>query len=104
MPKQHAVRGGESKRVAGRFLPSEVLRPWQKLAALHARELREGSVRPLVAPDAPRGGEHRVAAVALFVIAVVLIAVDDDFVADLPALHLGPDRPHDARRIRACDV
>ena len=50
------------------------------------------------------GREHRIAAVALLVVAVVLVAVDDDLVADLPALHLRADRPDDAGRVRAGDV
>src|SRR3546814_7166152 len=60
---------------------------------LHTGELGEGAVGRLVAPDALRRREHRVAAVALLVVAVVLIAVDHDLVADLPALHLGADGP-----------
>ena len=51
-----------------------------------------------------RGREHRVAAVALLVVAVVLVAVDHDLVADLPALDLGADRPDDAGRVGAGDV
>ena len=51
-----------------------------------------------------RRREHRVAAVALLVVAVVLVAVDDDLVADLPALHLGADRIDDAGRVGAGDV
>src|SRR5262249_47460723 len=58
----------------------------------------------LVTPDPLRGRQHRVAAVAVLVVAVVLIAVDDDLVADLPALHLGPDRPDDAGGIGPGDV
>ena len=94
--EQHAVRGRERQRVAGRLFPGEVLGLRHQLARLHAAELREGAVRRLVAPDALRGREQRVAAVALVVVAVVLIAVDDDFVAGLPALHLVADLPHDA--------
>src|SRR5262249_14047781 len=44
------------------------------------------------------------AAVAFLVVAVVLIAVDDDLVADLPALYLGADRPDDAGGVGAGDV
>ena len=88
MAEQHAIGGGERERVAGGLLPGEMLRPLQKLAVLHARELSERAVRGLVAPDALRGGEHRIAAVTFLVVAVILIAVDHDLVADLPALHL----------------
>ena len=62
-----------------------------QLARLHAAELRERAVRRLVAPDALRGRQQRIAAVAVLVVAVVLIAVDDDLVADLPAPHLRAD-------------
>jgi hypothetical protein len=50
------------------------------------------------------GGEHRVAAVALLVVAVVLVTVDDDLVADFPALYLVTDGPNDAGRIGAGNV
>src|SRR5262249_17640203 len=81
-----------------------MLRPLQELAILHARELGEGSIWSLIAPDALRGGEHRFAAVALLVVAVVLVTVDHDFVTDLPSLYLGADGPHDTGRVRAGDV
>ena len=81
-----------------------MLRLRQQLPGLHAGELGKGTIRRLVAPDPLRVGEHRVAAVALLVVAVILIAVDDDLVAHLPALHLGAHRIDDARGIRARDV
>ncbi len=102
--EQHAVGGGERQRVGRRLLPGQVLRALHQLPVLHAAELGEGAVRRLVAPDALRGREHRVAAVAFLVVAVVLVAVDDDLVADLPALDLGADRPDDARGVGAGDV
>src|SRR4029077_11187876 len=43
-------------------------------------------------------------AIAVLVVAVVLIAMDDDFVADLPAPHFRADRPDDAGRIGAGDM
>src|SRR3569623_656052 len=104
MSERHPVRRGERQRVAGRLLPGEVLRARQQLTVLHAAELRERAVRRLVAPDALRGGEHRIAAVALLVVAFVLFTVDDDLIADLPPLYLRPDGPHDARGIGAGDV
>src|SRR5690242_20949305 len=61
--EQHAVGGGEHERVAGGLLPGEMLRPLEQLAVLHAGELGEGAVRRLVAPDALRRREHRIAAV-----------------------------------------
>src|SRR3546814_2646387 len=83
----------ECVRVAAVRPPGQVARPRHDLAVLHTGELGEGAVGRLVAPDALRRREHRVAAVALLVVAVVLIAVDHDLVADLPALHLGADGP-----------
>ncbi len=102
--EQHAIGGGERQRVAGAFLPGQVLRTHHELAVLHAAELGEGAVGGLVAPDALRGRKHRVAAVAFLVVAVVLVAVDDHFVAHLPALHLGADRPDDAGGVGPRDV
>ena len=104
MAEQHAVGGGERQRVAGRLFPGQMLRPRQQLAVLHAGELGERAVGRLVAPDALRRREHRIAAVTLLVVAIVLVAVDDDFVADLPALHLGADGPDDAGRIGTGDM
>src|SRR5215472_4641669 len=102
--EEHAIGRGKSQRVTGGLFPSEVLRPLHELAVLHARELRKGSVRRLVAPDALRRREHRIAAIALFVVTVVLIAMDNDFVADLPARNLRSNRPNYAGRIRTGDV
>ena len=106
MAEQHAIGGRERQRVAGRLFPGEMLRLRHQLARLHAAELRERAVRRLVAPDALRGREQRIAAVAVLVVAVVLIAVDDDFVADLPALHLArrPPRRGRTRRSPRCDT
>ena len=104
MAEQHAIGGGERQRVGGRLFPGEMLGALHELAVLHAAELGEGAVRRLIAPDALRGREHRVAAVALLVVPVVLVAVDDDLVADLPALDLGADRPDDAGGVGAGDV
>src|SRR6476659_10439316 len=86
--EQHAIGGSEGERGAGVLFPGEMLRPLQELAVLHAGELGKGAVRRLVAPDALRRREHRVAAVTLLIVTVVLIAVDDDLVAHLPPLHL----------------
>ena len=77
---------------------------FHELARLHPAELRERTVRRLVAPDALRRRQQRIAAVAILVVAVVLITVHDDFVADLPAVHLGANRPDDARGVGAGDM
>src|SRR5690606_10232282 len=84
--------------------PGEVAGPRNQLARLHPTELGERAVRGFVAPDALARREHRVAAVALLVVAVVLVAVHHHLVADLPAPHLAADRPDDAGRVRARDV
>src|SRR5690606_518858 len=104
MAEQHAIGRGESQRVAGAFLPGQVPRALHQLAVLHPGELGERAIRRLVAPDPLRRREHGIAAVALLVVAIVLVAVDDHLVADLPALDLGAHGPNDARRIRAGDV
>ncbi len=104
MAEQHAVGGGQGQRVAGALLPGQVLRPGHELLRLDACELRKGAVRRFIAPNPLRGREHRVAAVAFLVVAVVLVAVDDDLVADLPALDLRAHRPDDARGIGAGHV
>ena len=75
-----------------------------QLARLHAAELRERAVRRLVAPDALRRRQQRIAAIALLVVAVVLIAVNDHFIADVPAPHFRADGPDDAGRVRAGDM
>ena len=104
MAEQHAVGRRKRERVAGRLFPGEMVRLVHQLPRLHAAELRERAVRRLVAPDALRGRQQRIAAVAILIVAVVLIAVDDHLVTDFPAFDLGADRPDDARGIGARDV
>ncbi len=104
MPEQHPVGGRQRQRVAGGLLPGQVLRPRHQLLALHVGELREAAVRRLVAPDPLARRIHRVAAVAMLVVAVVLVAVDDDLVADLPPPHLVAHRPDDPRSVRPGDM
>ena len=101
MAEEHSVRGGQRQRVAGRFFPRQVTRARHQLLRLHAGELAERPVRGFIAPDALGGRKHRIAAVALFVVAVVLVAVDHDLIADLPALDLVTHRPDDASGVRA---
>ena len=81
-----------------------MLRARHQLPVLHPAELGERAIRRLVAPDALRRREHRVAAIAFLVVAVVLVAMNDDLVADLPSLDLGADRPDDAGRVGAGDM
>src|SRR5690349_24928867 len=99
MAKQHAVSRGQHKHVGRTLFPGKMPRALQELAILHTAKLSEGAVGRLVTPDALGGREHRIAAIAFLVVAIVLIAVDDDLVTDLPALHLGADGIDDAGRI-----
>ena len=102
--EQHAVGGGERQYVAGGLLPGEMLRPLQELSVLHAGELGKGAVGGLVAPDALRRREHRITAIALLVVAIVLIAMNDDFVSHLPAFHFRAHRPNDSGSVGTRDV
>src|SRR5579864_4317114 len=104
MAEQHAIGGGERERIAARLLPGKMRRLDHELARLHAAELRERAVRRFVAPDALRRRQQRIAAIAVLVVAVVLIAVNDDLVADLPALDLRAHRPDHSGGVRAGDV
>ena len=104
MPEEHPVGGGKRQRVTGAFLPGQVLRARHELLRLHGGELGKRAVRRLVAPDPLAGREHRVAAVAFLVVAVVLVAMDHDLVADLPARDLFAHRPDDARSVGPGDV
>jgi hypothetical protein len=72
-----------------------------QLPGLYPAELGERPVGGLIAPDALRRGEHRIAAIALFVFSVILVAVDDHLVADFPAGDLPADCPDDPGRVRA---
>ena len=104
MTEQHAIGCRQRQRVGCGLFPGQMLRSRHELSVLHAAELGEGTVGRLVAPDPLRGREHRVAAVAFLVVAVVLVAVDDDLIADLPPFDLGADCPDDAGRVGAGDV
>ena len=97
--EQHPVGGGERQRVAGALFPGEMFRARHALARLHAAELCEGPVRRLITPDALGGREHGIAAIALLIVAIILIAVNDHFVARLHARDLPANRPNDARGV-----
>src|SRR6516165_4155475 len=104
MAEQHAIGGRQRERITGRLFPGEMRRLLHQLPRLHAAELSEGAVGCFVAPDPLRRRQERIAAIALLIVAVVLIAMDDDLVADFPAFDLGADRPDNAGRIRAGNV
>ena len=104
MAEEHAISGRQHQRVAGAFFPSQVLRPFEKLTVLDAAELCERAIGGLITPNALARRKHRIAAVALFIVAVILIAVNDDLVADLPAFDLRADGPNDARGIGSGDM
>src|SRR5215813_13639823 len=78
--------------------------PLQELAILDAAKLGKGTVGGLVTPDALGGRKHRIAAVTFLVVAVVLIAMNDDLVTNFPALHLGANGINDAGGVGAGDM
>ena len=104
MAEQHAVGGRQRQGVTGAFFPGEVFRARHELARLDAGKLGEGSIRRLITPDPLGRRIHRIAAIAFLVVAVVLIAMDHDLVADLPAFDPAADRPDDARGVGAGDM
>ena len=83
--EQHPICCRQRQRVGSAFLPGQVTRPLHQLAVLDTTELGEGAIGSLITPDALRGREHRIAAIAFLVVSVVLVAVDHDLVANLPA-------------------
>jgi hypothetical protein len=101
--EQHAVGGCQRQRVAGassqvRCLGRSI--SWRACTRQNWENDPSGSRSPRSAVR----GEHRIAAVAFLVVAVVLVAVDDDLVADFPAGHLPRPRPRQCRmhRSRQC--
>src|SRR5215207_7197464 len=104
MAEQHPISRGKRERVAGRFLPGQMLWPRKELARLNSAELCERAVRRFIAPNALRGRKHRVAAIAFLIIPIILIAVNHHLVADLPAAHPRTRCPDDARSIGTGDV
>ncbi len=102
--EQHAVGGRERQRVAGAFFPGQMLWTRHALARLHAAELGKAAIGGLIAPDALGRREHRVAAIALLIVAIVLVAVDDDLVARFHAGDLASDRPDNARGVGPGDM
>src|SRR4051794_35122931 len=104
MPEQHAVGGCQGEGVGGRFLPGEMRRFRHQLTRLYAAELGKRPVRRLVAPNALRWREQRITPIAFFIVAVVLIAVDDYLIAYFPAPDLRSACPDNARSIGSRDV
>ncbi len=102
--KQHPVGGRQCERVAGGLFPGQVLGARHQLLGLHIGELGKGPIRCLIAPDPLAGRIHRVATVAFLVVAVILVAVNDNLIADFPALDLVTNRPNDTRGIGPSDV
>jgi hypothetical protein len=91
-------RLGDAHRTRPRRRPHLDLesRPARRIE--HVLEIAQAGARRVDQhrPDALRRRQHGVAAIAVFIVAVVLIAMDDHLVADFPAPHLGADRPDDA--------
>jgi len=102
---EHPVGGRAGERGRRGLLPREVIGLRQALVGLNLAELRERPPARVVAPDAERRREAGVAPRRdPRVVQVPLPGVHDDTVADLHVRHLGADRVHDARRVRADDV
>src|SRR5262249_24962974 len=85
VPEQHAVSGRHGQRITGALLPGEMEGSRHELAILDAGELGKRAVRGLVAPNALGRREHWIAAIAFLIVAIVLVAVHDNLVANLPA-------------------
>jgi hypothetical protein len=62
-----------------------MFRPAHELPILSAAKLRERAIWRLVAPNTLRGGEHRVSSITLLIVTIILIAVNDYFISDLPS-------------------
>ena len=77
---------------------------WHQLLALHAGKLAERAVWCFIAPDALRGGVHRISAVAFLIVAIILIAMHHNLITNRPAGDFDPHGPHDARRIGTSNV
>ena len=104
MTEQHPVSRGQRQCVTRAFFPRQMLRARHQLLGLHVCELCERSIRGFVAPNALAGRKHRVAAVAFFVVAVVLVAMHHDLVADFPAFHFIAHGPNDASSVGSCNM
>src|ERR1700726_4555210 len=104
MAEKHTVGCCQGERVTGAFFPGQMSRADHELTILYPRKLGERAIRRLVAPNTLGGREHWVAAITLLVVAVVLVAVHHNFIADLPAFYLRTGRPDDASGVRAGDV
>ena len=104
MAEQHAIGRSQGQGVTGAFFPRQMQRAVHQLLGLNPAELSERPIGSLVAPNALAGREHGIAAIAFLVIAIILVAVNDDFIAHFPARDLGPDLPHHASRIRTGDM
>ena len=84
MSKQHAIGCGQGQRVTGAFLPGLMLRTRHKLLTLHPGKLAERAIGRFIAPYALRRRVHRIAAVAVLVIPIVLIAMHHNLVPNFP--------------------
>ena len=81
--KEHSIGRGQGQRVTGALFPGLMLRTRHELLALHPGKLAERAIRGFIAPDALGRRVHRITAVAVLVIPIVLVAMDDNLVAQL---------------------
>ena len=104
MTKQHSIGCCQCQCVASAFFPCQVFRARHQLLSLNIGELRKRPVRCFITPNSLARRQHRIATVAFFIVSVILVAVDDNFIANFPAGHFLPDRPNDTGGIRTCDM
>ena len=102
--EQHTIGRGQRQCIAGTFFPRQVLWPWHQLLCLHVGELGKRAIRGFIAPNPLRIGIHRIAAVTFLIIAIILIAVDDHFIADFPTGDFLAHSPNDAGCIGTGDM
>ena len=104
MSEQHPIGRCQSQGVTGRFFPRQMFGSRHQLLRLHARELSKRTVWCFISPDALTGGKHRITAIAVFIVTIILVAMNDNFIANLPTRYLIANGPNDTRRVRTCDV
>ena len=75
-----------------------------QLLRLHPSELGKGSVWGFIAPNPLTGRKHLVAAIALFFISIILVAMGHFLVASHSACDIVADRPNDSRGIGCSDM
>ena len=104
MAEKHAVSRGKRQSVARRLLPRQMFGTRHQLLGLHIGKLRERPIRRLISPNPLAGGEHRIPTITFLIVAVVLIAMDNNLIPNFPAFDLVTDSPNDPGGVRSCDM